>query len=111
MMNENTVIQAAPVIPNDSGQQPLPVGTRIEGFEIQDVIGVGGFGIVYKALDPMLERQVALKEYLPASLAQRIPGGAVKVREARHKSTFDAGMRSFINEARLLAQFDHAALV
>ena len=111
MMNENTVIQAAPVIPNDSGQQPLPVGTRIEGFEIQDVIGVGGFGIVYKALDPMLERQVALKEYLPASLAQRITGGAVKVREARHKSTFDAGMRSFINEARLLAQFDHAALV
>jgi len=111
MMNENTVIQAAPVIPNDSAQQPLPVGTRIEGFEIQDVIGVGGFGIVYKALDPMLERQVALKEYLPALLAQRIPGGAVKVREARHKSTFDAGMRSFINEARLLAQFDHAALV
>lgn len=111
MINENTVIQAAPVIPNDSAQQPLPVGTRIEGFEIQDVIGVGGFGIVYKALDPMLERQVALKEYLPALLAQRIPGGAVKVREARHKSTFDAGMRSFINEARLLAQFDHAALV
>lgn len=111
MMNENTVIQAAPVIPNDSAQQPLPVGTRIEGFEIQDVIGVGGFGIVYKALDPTLERQVALKEYLPALLAQRIPGGAVKVREARHKSTFDAGMRSFINEARLLAQFDHAALV
>lgn len=111
MMNENTIIQAAPVMTNDPGQQPLPVGTQIEGFEIQDVIGVGGFGIVYKAFDPMLQRQVALKEYLPASLAQRVPGGAVKVREARHKSTFDAGMRSFINEARLLAQFDQAALV
>ena len=111
MMNENTVIRAAPVVINDSGQQPMPVGTRIEGFEIQDVIGVGGFGIVYKALDPVLERQVALKEYLPASLAQRVPSGAVKVRETRHKSTFDAGLRSFINEARLLAQFDHAALV
>ena len=111
MTNENTVIQTGPVTPNDSGQQPLPVGTQIEGFTIQDVIGVGGFGIVYKAFDPMLERQVALKEYLPASLAQRIPGGAVRVREARHKNTFDAGMRSFINEARLLAQFDHAALV
>lgn len=111
MMNENTIIQAVPVMPDDPGQQPLPVGTLIEGFEIQEVIGVGGFGIVYKAFDPMLQRQVALKEYLPASLAQRVPGGAVKVRDLRHKGTFDAGMRSFINEARLLAQFDHAALV
>ena len=111
MINENTVIQAFPVTPNDPGQQPLPAGTLIEGFEIQGVIGIGGFGIVYKAFDPMLERQVALKEYLPASLAQRVSGGAVRVREARHKNTFDAGMRSFINEARLLAQFDHPALV
>lgn len=111
MINENTVIQTFPVTPNEPGQQPLPVGTQIEGFEIQDVVGMGGFGIVYKAFDPMLERQVALKEYLPASLAQRVSGGAVRVREARHKNTFDAGMRSFINEARLLAQFDHAALV
>lgn len=111
MMNENTVIQSAAMTPNDHGQQPLPAGTLIEGFEIQGVIGIGGFGIVYKAFDPMLERQVALKEYLPASLAQRVSNGAVKVREARHKATFDAGMRSFINEARLLAQFDHAALV
>ena len=111
MINENTVIQTFPVTPNDPGQQPLPAGTLIEGFEIQGVIGIGGFGIVYKAFDPMLERQVALKEYLPASLAQRVSGGAVRVREARHKNTFDAGMRSFINEARLLAQFDHPALV
>lgn len=111
MMNENTVIQSVPMMPNHPGQQPLPAATLIEGFEIQGVIGIGGFGIVYKAFDPMLERQVALKEYLPASLAQRASNGAVKVREARHKSTFDAGMRSFINEARLLAQFDHPALV
>ena len=29
----------------------------------------------------------------------------------RHRETFDPGLRSFINEARLLAQFDHPSLV
>lgn len=110
-MNDNTVIQTTPAVSGDAGQQPLAVGTLIEGFVIRGVIGLGGFGIVYEAWDAMLERQVALKEYLPGSLAMRLPGGQVQVRDARHQGTFDAGMRSFINEARLLAQFDHAALV
>ncbi|MCR2747168.1 serine/threonine protein kinase [Limnobacter parvus] len=110
-MNDNTVIQAAPVSTCEANQQPLPPGTLIEGFEIRGVIGVGGFGIVYKAWDAMLERQVALKEYLPASLAQRMPDGQVKVRDRRHNGTYETGLKSFVNEARLLAQFDHAALV
>lgn len=110
-MNDNTVIQTAPVSTYEANQQPLPLGTMIEGFEIRGVIGVGGFGIVYKAWDAMLERQVALKEYLPASLAQRMPEGQVKVRDRCHNSTYETGLKSFVNEARLLAQFDHAALV
>lgn len=110
-MNDNTVIQSGPATDIEANQQPLPVGTVIEGFEIRDMIGVGGFGIVYQAWDSMLERLVALKEYLPASLAVRTPNGQVQVRDKRHSGTFDAGMKSFINEARLLAQFDHAALV
>ncbi|MCZ8016048.1 MAG: serine/threonine-protein kinase [Limnobacter sp.] len=110
-MNDHTVIQSAPAMGGDPGQQPLPVGALIEGFEIRGIIGLGGFGIVYEAWDYMLERQVALKEYLPGTLAVRLPTGKVQVRDERHRNTFDAGMRSFINEARLLAQFDHAALV
>lgn len=110
-MNDNTVIQTAPVSTYEANQEPLPLGTMIEGFEIRAVIGVGGFGIVYKAWDAMLERQVALKEYLPASLAQRMPDGQVKVRDRRHNNTYETGLKSFVNEARLLAQFDHPALV
>ena len=111
MNNETTMIRTTLPETAHFSQQPLPVGTLIEGFEIRGVIGVGGFGIVYKAWDAMLERQVALKEYLPASLALRIHSGEVKVRDSRHRDTFAAGLRSFINEARLLAQFDHTALV
>ena len=50
-MNDHTVIQSAPGLTGDSGQQPLKVGTLIEGFEIRGIIGLGGFGIVYEAWD------------------------------------------------------------
>lgn len=89
----------------------LPKGTWLEGFEITDLLGIGGFGLVYKAWDPTLEREVALKEYLPESLAFRDAHGLVRLKKESHKETFDAGMRSFVNEAKLLARFDHSALI
>jgi serine/threonine protein kinase len=89
----------------------LAIGSRLNDFEIIGVLGEGGFGIVYLAFDHSLQRTVAIKEYLPGSLAGRAEDGSVMVRAERHQATFDAGKKSFINEARLLAQFDHPALV
>ena len=89
----------------------LPVGTRLGEFEITSLIGEGGFGIVYLAHDHSLQRRVALKEYMPSSLAARGGGSSVQVRSERHRETFEAGLKSFINEARLLASFDHPSLV
>lgn len=97
---------------NPEAGHALPVGTRIGEFEITGLIGEGGFGIVYLAYDASLQRQVALKEYMPASLASRSPSTAtVAPRSDKHAETFAAGLRSFVNEARLLARFDHPALV
>ncbi len=90
----------------------LPVGTRIGSFEITGLIGEGGFGIVYLAHDALLQRQVALKEYMPSSLASRATESHdVSVKSERHVDTFNAGLKSFVNEARLLARFDHPSLV
>ncbi len=89
----------------------LAIGTRLNDFEITGVLGEGGFGIVYLAFDHSLQRTVAIKEYMPGTLAGRAADGSVTVRAERHKATFDAGLKSFINEARLLAQFDHPSLV
>ena len=89
----------------------LPAGTRFGEFEIIRVLGVGGFGIVYLAQDHSLERQVALKEYMPAALAARGAGPMITVRAGSFAETYAAGLRSFINEARLLARFDHPSLV
>jgi len=90
-------------------ENALPIGTRLEEFEIKDIIGWGGFGIVYLAFDHSLDRQVALKEYMPYELAVRIQGETtVAVKSELHKETFQAGLHSFINdEARLLAHFEH----
>ncbi|MDH4290404.1 MAG: serine/threonine protein kinase, partial [Aquincola sp.] len=46
----------------------LAAGTRVAEFEIRRVLGSGGFGIVYLAWDHALEREVALKEYMPGTL-------------------------------------------
>src|SRR5690242_13338558 len=89
----------------------LPIGTRVHEFEITRVVGEGGFSVVYLAFDHTLHRSIALKEYIPSALASRRGDNTVAVRSAQHQQTFEAGLRSFINEARLLAQFDHPALV
>ncbi len=96
---------------SDSGAGYLPVGERIGEFEITALVGEGGFGIVYQAWDHSLHRRVALKEYMPSSLAARGNGSQVQVKSARHRDTFEAGLKSFINEARLLASFDHPSLM
>ena len=94
----------------DSGNA-LPVGTFLTEFELTSVLGEGGFGIVYLAWDHSLERRVALKEYMPAALSARVGTSQVQVKSARHRETFDLGLKSFVNEAKLLASFDHPSLV
>lgn len=98
-------------MPAISEQDALPTGARLGEFEIQQVLGIGGFGIVYLAFDHALERQVAIKEFMPASLARRGQGADVVVRSAANAETYTLGLRSFVNEARLLARFDHPSLV
>ncbi|MFZ6769553.1 serine/threonine protein kinase [Undibacterium sp. Di26W] len=111
MNTENVLANEAPVALHAGTENCLVAGTRLNDFEITGVLGEGGFGIVYLAFDHSLQRTVAIKEYMPGSLAGRAADTSVVVRSERHKSTFDAGLKSFINEARLLAQFDHPSLV
>ncbi len=89
----------------------LPAGTRLAEFELLGLLGVGGFGMVYQAFDHSLQRPVAIKEYMPATLARRGEASAVLVRNPADQPAFEAGLQSFVTEARLLAQFDHPSLV
>lgn len=99
------------VVAATGSENCLTIGTRLADFEITGVLGEGGFGIVYLAFDHSLQRTVAIKEYMPGVLAARGADHSVSVRAERHQDTFNVGLKSFINEARFLAQFDHKSLV
>jgi len=108
---EKILATEASTAKNAGTENCLAIGTRLNDFEITGILGEGGFGIVYLAFDHSLQRTVAIKEYMPGALAGRSADTSVTVRSERHKATFEAGLKSFINEARLLAQFDHPSLV
>jgi serine/threonine protein kinase len=99
--------------PESASDEPdrLPIGTRLGELELTGFVGQGGFSMVYLAWDHSLERRVAVKEYMPSSLASRSGHSHVAARSERHRETFDAGLKSFVNEGKLLAQFDHPSLV
>ena len=89
----------------------LPVGTMLGEFELQGLLGVGGFGMVYRGYDHSLHRAVAIKEYMPSALVGRAADLQVSARSSADSQPFLVGLNSFIAEARLLARFDHPSLV
>ena len=90
----------------------LPIGTRLREYEIKGLIGEGPCSIVYLAWDHALQRKVAVKEYMPASLVGRVQGStSLVVAAERQVDIVRAGLKSFVNEARLLARFDHPSLL
>lgn len=89
----------------------LPIGAMLAEFEIMGLLGVGGFGMVYRAYDHSLHRTVAIKEYMPSAIVGRAVGTSLTVRSSVDQSSFSAGLTSFVAEARLLARFDHPSLV
>ena len=101
----------AALMPLPEASDALPLGSRLGDFEIREVIGVGGFGIVYRAWEGALERDVAIKEYMPMGMVGRDSDRHLTLRSKSHQADFELGLRSFLNEAKLLARFDHSSLV
>jgi len=78
-----TAIEATP---------PLPVGSTLGPYRLVEVVGAGGMGVVYRAHDSRLQRDVALK---------LLPG---------HTSLDDAARQRLLNEARVAARLSHPNL-
>ncbi|MFQ5937899.1 MAG: serine/threonine-protein kinase [Acidiferrobacterales bacterium] len=97
---------------NPTYHHALAPGTHIESYEIHNVLGVGGFGVTYKAYDHTLQRDVALKEYLPTGLAVRTPDGTtVTPKSENDVESYEYGLMRFLDEARTLAKFREPNIV
>lgn len=81
----------------------LPKGTDVAGFMILETLGTGSFGITYKAFDPVTERTVALKEYMPGQYARRRRDLRVVPVSAKKERFFREGLERFEREAKILA--------
>ena len=89
----------------------LPTGSKLYEFEIEALLGHGGFGITYRATDTLLQETVAIKEFLPNELAIRISDATVRAKSQQAEPDFDAGLKSFLEEARVMARFRHPRIV
>jgi len=89
----------------------LPAGQAIGRYTIVSVIGHGGFGITYRALDTQLGREVAIKEFLPIALAVRQDGTTVLPRSAQEAADFDLARTRFVDEGRTLASLHDAPAI
>ncbi len=84
----------------------LPVGTVLAGqYVVGRVLGQGGFGITYMGYDRNLGLRCAIKEYYPGYMAGRTHQSGVRYSGGRNPEEYSIGLRRFIREARMLAQF------
>ncbi len=91
-------------------QNALATGSMLMEYRLESVLGAGGFGITYLAFDTNLEKKVAIKEYLPSSVAVR-SGTTVLPTSAGQEQDYRWGLDRFIQESRTLARFTHPHIV
>jgi len=81
-------------------------------YKIQSVLGIGGFGITYKAHDTALDSEVAIKEYFPQAFAARSQDETRTIRaRANGYDNYQWGLKEFVKEAQALAKFKHNNIV
>ncbi len=88
----------------------LPAGFQLDDYRIEHQLSLGGFSIVYLATNAQNEF-VAIKEYLPNSLALRGEGEIKPLISEDHMPAFRYGMKCFFEEGRALAKLSHPNVI
>jgi serine/threonine protein kinase len=96
-----------------SDSATLPVDYVLNVYKIKSTLGQGGFGITYLAHDRSLDRDVAIKEFMPQGMAARSNDYTIHSVKADDESgcTLEWGLERFIREAKTLSKFNHPNIV
>jgi len=97
--------------PTASPADTLPSGSRLQNYRILRLLGRGGFGVIYLAVDVSLGHRVAVKEYLPSEIAGRSGDSRVLPKGSNHEQLYQWGLDRFVKEARNLVRFRHPSIV
>jgi parallel beta-helix repeat protein len=90
---------------------PLPAGTLLANgrYQLQQVLGQGGFAITYLALDTQLKRTVAIKELCPQGCVRDAHNQVAPI--TLPPDQFAQIRQRFVEEAQLVAQLNHPGIV
>lgn len=93
-----------------AAEKTLELGTMLKSrYKIGTVIGDGGFGITYRAVDMNTGKGVAVKEFYPREVVTRSTADhtTVKLMNRDNTAQFQKGLNSFLEEANGLARFNN----
>jgi len=93
----------SPMDPSTAQQAPLPDGSDVGGYDITRTLGFGTFGIVYRAEGHVLKDPVAIKEFFPRDIADRIDTERVTPKQD-HAEEFAWALERFVSEAKTLRE-------
>jgi non-specific serine/threonine protein kinase len=80
----------------------LPNGTILREWRLEQVLGVGGFGIVYRGRGIYFDELVAIKEYFPSAISDRLSGATVAPTDSSAEEIYKLGLQKFVEEAKVL---------
>ena len=90
----------------------LPLNSEIDHYMLTEVIGGGGFSVVYLARKRDTNEQVVIKEYFPSRLSRRLESGEIAPKKGEKSvKLFNMGRKLFFQEAGILANFNHPNIV
>ena len=96
---------------DNANSSVLTPGQKVGNYVIEQVLGIGGFGIVYLASHEHMARQVAVKEFFPSAMATRDSSSTVRLSTEAYSTDFYKSLDNFLAEANNLTRVEHPGLV
>ena len=80
----------------------LREGAVLREWRLENVLGVGGFGIVYRGRGLYFDEVVAIKEYFPGAISDRVDETTVAPNDSSSEEVYNLGLSKFLEEAKIL---------